>query len=180
MTARRRPRRVRRGELISELQRDLRPVAPPSILVILWRWRWELALILGLPAGFAILITRLGWMWSLAVIGIATVASGWPDTRYWIIAHIRCIITAHRIRTGCAQAWIQTRSGKLPVILLTRPQPYGERVYIWCRAGICLGDLEAGSDILCSACWATDICITSSARYSHLVILDVIRYQPVG
>jgi hypothetical protein len=180
MTARRRPRRARPGDLISELQRDLRPVAPPNILVLLWRWRWELALILGLPAGLTVLITRLGWMRSLAVIGIAAVASGWPDARYWIIAHIRCIITAHRVRTGCAQAWIQTRSGKLPVILLTRPQPYGERVYIWCRAGICLEDFEAASDILRSACWATDICITSSTCYSHLVILDVIRNQQVG
>jgi len=177
MTARRPPRRPRRGDLISELQRNLRPVARPNILVLLWRWRWELGLLLCVPTALTVLITRLGWMWSLTAIGITAVTFEWPDARYWLIAHVRCIITAHRVRTGCAQAWIQSRYGKLPIILLTRPQPYGERVYIWCRAGICLEDFEAASDILRSACWASDIYVTSSTRHSHVVILDVIRYQ---
>jgi hypothetical protein len=179
MTARRRPRRPPRGDLISDLQRDLRPVARPNVLVLLWRWRWELALFLCLPTGLTVLITRLGWMWGLTIIGITAVAFEWPEARQWLVKHVRCIVTAHRVRTGCAQAWIQSRSGKLPIILLTRPQPYGERVYIWCRAGICLEDFEAASDILRSACWAIGTSVTSSTRYSHIVILEVIRYQSV-
>jgi hypothetical protein len=113
----------------------------------------------------------------LAVMGIAAVTLGLPDARYWLAAHARCVITAHRVRTGCAEAWIQTRSGKLPIILLTTPRPWGERVYIWCRAGICLEDFQEASDILRSACWASHTYTTSSTRYSHVVILDVIRYQ---
>jgi hypothetical protein len=100
-----------------------------------------------------------------------------PGARRWLIAHARCIITAHRIRTGCAQAWIQTRYGKLPIILLTSPRPYGERAYIWCPAGISLEDFEDARDLLRSACWASDIKAMSSSRYSHIVILDVIRYE---
>jgi hypothetical protein len=122
-----------------------------------------------------LLIVRLGWPAGPVVIGIAAAVAGWPETRYWLIARVRSISTAHRIRTGCAQAWIQTRSGKLPVILLTRPEPYGERVYIWCRAGICLEDFEAASDILRAACWATEVRVTASTRYSHIVFLDVMR-----
>ena len=99
----------------------------------------------------------------------------WPEARHWLVVHIRCIITAHRVRTGCAQAWIQTRSGKLPIILLTRPQPWGERIYIWCRAGICPEDFEAARNVLRSACWASDIGVTPSIRYSHIVILDLIH-----
>jgi hypothetical protein len=175
VNARRRPRRIRRGELIEELQRDLRPVAPPNILALVWRWRWEVAIFLGIPAGLILLGIHIGWAWSIAVIGMAAVIFAWPENRHWLAAHIRCIITAHRVRTGCAQAWIQTRSGKLPIILMTRPQPHGERVYIWCRAGICREDFEAASDILRSACWASDIYVTSSTRFSHIVILDVIR-----
>ena len=178
MNARRRPRRTRRGELLNELQRDLRPVAPPNILVLMWRWRWELAIFLGIPAGLVLLGTYLGWPWSIAVIGMAAVALAWPENRRWLVAHIRCVITAHRVRTGCAQAWIQTRSGKLPIILLTKPQPYGERVYIWCRAGISREDFEAAREILRTACWASDMYITASTRYSHIVILDLMRNPP--
>jgi hypothetical protein len=177
MTARRRLRRTRRGDLLGELQRDLRPVARPNVLVLLWRWRWELALFPCLPLGLAALIIRLGWVWSLAATGIMALTFVWRETRYWLFARARCVITAHRVRTGCAQAWIQTRSGKLPIILLTTPRPWGERVFIWCRAGICLEDFEEASHILCSACWASGIYITSSTRYAQLVILDVTRYD---
>jgi hypothetical protein len=165
----------RPGDAGKALQRDLTPAARPNALVLLWRWRWELALALGVPAGLATLITRFGWAWTVIGIVLAAATLAWPDARYWLAAHVRCIITAHRVRTGCAQAWIQTRSGKLPVILLTTPQPWGERIYIWCRAGICPEDFEAARTVLRSACWATDICVTPSTRYSHIVILDLIR-----
>jgi hypothetical protein len=104
VTARRRPRRARRGDLISELQRELRPVAPPNAFVLLWRWRWELAIFVGLPAGLSALMIKFGWVWGLAFLGMAAVVSAWPQARNWLIAHMRCIVTAHRVRTGCAQA----------------------------------------------------------------------------
>jgi hypothetical protein len=110
----------------------------------------------------------------LGVVGGTFTVS--PDARYWLAAHARCIVTAHRIRTGCAQSWIQTRYGKLPIILLTTPRPYGERAYIWCPAGISVEDFEQARDLLRSACWASEIQIMSSTRYSHIVVLDVIRY----
>lgn len=170
-----RHRRTRPGDVSRDLQRDLTPVARPNILFLLWRWRWELALVLGLPASLAALIAQFGWVRTLAVITLAVATLAWPEARHWLAVHIRCIITAHRVRTGCAQAWIQTRSGKLPIILLTRPQPWGERIYIWCRAGICPEDFEAARNVLRSACWANDICVTRSIRYSHIVILDLIH-----
>jgi hypothetical protein len=109
----------------------------------------------------------------LGVVGGTFTVS--PDARYWLITHVRCIVTAHRIRTGCAQAWVQTRYGKLPIILLTTPRPYGERAYIWCPAGISVEDFEEARDLLRSACWASDIQIMPSTRYTHIVVLDVIR-----
>lgn len=176
MTARRRSHR--RGRLLAELQQDLRPVARPNIFVLLWRWRYELALITGLPAAITILITQLSWLWSLTwIAAVAVTLTAFPQARSWLLAHARCVITAHRVRTGCAQAWIHSRHGKLPIILLTSPKPFGERVHIWCRAGTCLEDFESASDVLRSACWARDVHITSSTRYSHIVILDVIRHE---
>jgi len=170
-----RQRRARRGELIRQLHQDLMPIRSPNVFVVLWRWRWEAGTLLGLAAGLGFLSIRLGWLTAPAVIGIAAAAAVWPEARRRLVEHIRCVITAHRVRTGCARAWIQTRSGKLPIILLTRPEPYGERVYIWCPAGISLEDFEEASDILCAACWAADIYVTASSRYSHIVILDVMR-----
>jgi hypothetical protein len=178
MTERRRHGRFRRGGGLPDLLRDLTPVRRPNPVVLLWRWRWELLLGVGLPAAVVIMGTQLGWAWPLSVLGVVGgMFTSSPGARQWLIAHVRCIITAHRIRTGCVQAWIQTRYGRLPIILLTIPKPYGERSYIWCPAGISLEDFEEGRDLLRSACWASDIKVMSSSRYSHVVILDVIRYD---
>jgi hypothetical protein len=175
VTAPWRRRRADRRELIRRLHQDLMPLAPPSVLAILWWWRWEAGIILGLTSGLTFLISHFGWLTAPIVLGLAATLAGWPEAREWLLAHIRCIITAHRVRTGCAKAWIQTRSGKLPVILLTRPEPCGERVYIWCPAGISLQDFEDAAEILCAACWATDIYVTGSPRYTQIVIIDIVR-----
>jgi hypothetical protein len=178
MTARRHSPRHHQGRLLAELQQNLRPVARPNPLVLLWRWRYELALLTGFPVAITILITQLSPLWSLAVIAaIAVTLATWPEARCWLVAHARCVITTHRVRTGCAQAWLHSRHGKLPIILLTSPKPFGERVHLWCRAGTCLEDFESTSDILRSACWARDVHVASSTRYSHIVILDVIRRE---
>ena len=177
MTERWRHSRSRRGGYLPDLLSELRPVRRPNPVVLLWRWRWELLLGVGLPATVAAIGIQLGWAWPLAVLGVAggTFTSS-SAARQWLIARIRCIVMAHRIRTGCAQAWIQTRYGRLPIILLTIPKLYGERAYIWCPAGISLEDFEERRDLLRSACWASDIKVMSSSRYSHIVVLDVLRY----
>jgi hypothetical protein len=60
-------------------------------------------------------------------------------------------------------------------VLLTRRQPFGERVYLWCRAGTCKQDFEAARELLTAACWAHDIRVSSHPRNAQLVTLDVIR-----
>ena len=97
-----------------------------------------------------------------------------------MIARAWCVITPHRIRTGCRHAWVQTRDGRLPVILYTTPAAFGERVTLWCRAGITHGDLEGARDILRAACWASDVRVVASARYAHVVVLEVIRHRPAA
>jgi hypothetical protein len=88
-----------------------------------------------------------------------------------------CVVTAHRVRTGCSQAWIHSRYGKLPVILWTQSRPSGERVYLWCRAGISAVDFSSASELLAAACMAKDIRVSQHARYAHLIALDVIRRE---
>jgi hypothetical protein len=173
-----RPSPRRRRNVLAELGQGLRLVARPNPLVLLWRWRYEAAIIAGIPAGIIFVVTRLSPAWSVASLAVtAAMIASWPAARSWLLTHARCVVTAHRVRTGCAQAWIHSRYGKLPIILLTTPKPFGERVHLWCRAGTCLEDFESASAILRAACWARDVRVTGSARYSHIVILDVIHQR---
>jgi hypothetical protein len=98
--------------------------------------------------------------------------------RRFLAARAWCIVTAHRVRTGCAQAWIHTRYGKLPFILWTRSRPSGERVYLWCRAGTSAADFSSARKLLAAACMAKDIKVSQHAPYAHLIALDVIRREP--
>jgi hypothetical protein len=153
-------------------------VARPNPIVLAWRWRYEVALAIGVPAGIIVLMTRVSLLWSVAGISVAAAAlANWAPARSWLVAHARCVVTAHRVRTGCAQAWIQSRYGKLPIILRTSPKPFGECVHLWCRAGTSLEDFESATGILSAACWAQEIRVRASSRYSQIVILDVIRYE---
>jgi hypothetical protein len=74
----------------------------------------------------------------------------------------------------------QTRDGHLPTVLYTVPADFGERVWLWLRAGITSRDLEAARDILRAACWADDVRVVVNDRRSHIVVLEVIRHLPAG
>src|SRR6266568_2689960 len=141
MTTRRRSRRLGEARILAGLERGLTQVTPPDLLVVIWRWRYELGLLIGLPA-VAIASSRAnGWRWTLIeLVALAVTLCAWSETRWWITAHARCVVTAHRLRAGCAQAWIHTRRGKLPILLCTRPRPFGEQAFLWCRAGTSVED----------------------------------------
>ena len=172
-----RPRHPNDPSVLSSIESALRP-GRPNLLVVIWRWRWELALALGLPAAAIAIARGLGIVWLLATIIAAVVIFGlWPAGRRLLIKRAWCVITPHRLRTGCAHSWIQSRSGKLPIILFTSPQPFGERVLLWCVAGVTAEDLIAAKDLLIAACWASDMRISRSERHAHLVIVDVIRHR---
>jgi hypothetical protein len=174
-----RPRQSTDPNVLASVEKALSSVTRPNPVVAGWRWRYELALMLALAAVTFAIVQALGAVW-LAVI-VATAAATlalWPGGRRLLIRRAWCVITPHRLRTGCAHSWIQSRYGKLPIILLTTAQPFGERVLLWCVAGISAGDLRGAKDALTAACWATDLRITASERHAHLVIVDVIRHCP--
>jgi hypothetical protein len=177
-----RPRRPNDQSVMASVESALRSTVRPGIFGLLWNWRYELGLITGLAAvvlasGYAL---GAAWLVAIAAIGLAglTVGLAWPPSRRRLITRAWCVITPHRIRTGCKHAWIQTRDGRLPIVLYTTPAAFGERVTLWCRAGITSGDLEGARDILRAACWASDVRVVASARYAHVVVLEVIRHLP--
>jgi len=88
-------------------------VARPNLVARLWHWRYELGLIAGGLLGAITIGYTLGLDWLIAVvaaaIAIGITAMVWPPSRQALIARAWCVITPHRIRTGCTHAWIQTR-----------------------------------------------------------------------
>ena len=145
-----------------------------NLFARLWHWRYELGLIAGGLLGAVTIGYTLGLDWLIAAaaaaLAILATAMTWPPARQALMARAWCVITPHRVRTGCTHAWIQTRDGRLPVVLYTVPADFGERVWLWCRAGITAGDLEAAREILpgppagpaTSAWWRTIAAATSS------------------
>lgn len=154
-------------------------VAGANVFSIVWRWRYELTV----TAGFGTVWITLGPLYCTAITGalafvLTCVAALWPQGRRFLIARAWCIVTPHRVRAACAQAWIHSRHGKIPIVLLTRRHSFGERVHLWCRAGTSADDLSSASALLAAACWADDVLVTRHPRYAHLVWLDVVRREP--
>ena len=165
--------------LISSLETAVRQVHRSGPIGFAWSWRFELGMLVALT-GISLAITG-----SLGLIGLAAVSGAglaasiaalcWPPARNRIVARAWCVITPHRVRVGCVNAWVQTRSGRLPIIWSTAPADYGEQVRLWCPAGITAADLAGASEILAAACWAAEVRVFADPRHAHLVTLAVIR-----
>jgi len=171
-------RRARARQTRAGLEYALGTVARANLIAAAWHWRYELAAAAGLAAPWVALQTAAAAALTAGLAGALALTACFPRGRRFLAARLWCIVTPHRIRSACAHAWIHSRYGKLPVILLTRSQPRGERVYLWCRAGISAADFSSEQELLTAACMATDVQVSRHARYAHLVALDVIRREP--
>lgn len=175
-----RPRGPNDPSLISSLETAVRPARRPGPAELAWNWRWELGVLAALAGSAALIVSEAGLL-GLTVTAGAGLAAGaaallcLPSARRWLVARAWCVVTPHRIRTGCVNAWVQTRSGRLPVVLAATPTDYGERVRLWLRAGITAGDLHAAREVLAVACLAAEVRVVPSASHAHLVTLEVIR-----
>lgn len=142
----------------------------PGPLTLLVRWRYELAVVaLGYP------MVRVGLGWTLVVVTAAAASLVLAPVRRAAVGRFWCVVTPHRVRTGCAQAWVHSRSGRLPAVLWTSPRPYGERVLLWCPAGTSPADLDAVAPLLAVACWARDVRVETHPEHANLVTVHVIR-----
>ena len=85
------------------------------------------------------------------------------------------MLARHRFHRLCWEARLHTRAGRLPVVLWTRPTKVGERLFVWCRAGICADDFTANSGELAAACYAREARVTRNTAWSQIVTIDIIR-----
>jgi hypothetical protein len=158
---------------------SMTPLARPGLLVVGYRWRYEIAFVVIASGAFATVVSWAGLVRTLLGLAglplMAGLTATRPAARRWVVARLWCVITPHRVRTCFSQAWINNRSGQIPAVVRTTAKPFGERVAVWCRPGTSFEDIESARDLLAAACWSVDVVPTRSGRFAQLVYLDVIR-----
>jgi len=175
---RNRAHRRNQAHLLANVEQALRPGRRATVIGYAWWWRYEIGLALGLGVAVYLLTTAVGI--GLAMPGVALTAlvlGTWPPSQRGLTAAAWRIITPHRLRAGCVQARIHARDGRLPAILRTTQQPFGERALVWCPAGTSAADFRSARRLLAAACWAADIRVTSDDWHTQLVTIDVIRHR---
>lgn len=159
--------------------RATRAVSLPTPPVLAWWWRWEIGLLVVIWLSIHAAVRALGWEWTAGfAVCLVTGVAGRPTARRALVARAWCIVTPHRVRTGCAEAWVHSRSGRRPTVLWTACRSYGEQVVLWCHAGTTAADLVAARDVLAVACWAREIRVAAHPHHPHIVLLKVVR-RPV-
>jgi hypothetical protein len=174
-----RPQRPNDPSVMSSIESALQSTRRPGPVEFSWHWRWELGILVAAGTISGLIAATFGLIALAATAGAGLVALGtllcWPPARRRMFDWTRCVITAHRVRAGCAHAWVQSRTGKLPFVLYTVPTEFGERVQLWCPPGITAGDLFAARHVLAAACWAAEVRVIASFRHAHIVRLEIIR-----
>lgn len=169
------------------LARELRP-GPVRRRPVWWRvvgWVLRhlpeiLAIILAIRA-WQVCSARIGPLWTnLLGCALAVGAVGWRRSRRWLLAVFGCLLTRHRLRTALAELRLCSRAGRLPILLALLPTPVGERVWLCCPVGVAAEDIAEETERLRSACYARDVRVTRDRRYSALVVLEVVRRDPLA
>jgi hypothetical protein len=156
---------------------DLAVAAHQTAAGILWRWRTEIAALLTLTAALAALSRLIALPWAAASLGgLLAVVLAVPHSRRFLWRRVLCVLARHRLhRLFYNDRRLQTRTGRIPLVLWIRPTKVGERAHVLCRAGVCGEDFEDNAAQLAAACYARDARVTRNRRWSHLVTIDIIR-----
>ena len=145
------------------------------VIRLLWWWTPEILLALAVVYGWTALARYTHPILRFTVIALVVgVPAAVPAIRRRIIALAWCVIVRHRLRVCFAEFIIANQSGTLPLILLARPTPVGERVWIYLRPGLSHTDLEGRLDKIAVACHASTVLIEraspSNAAYLRVDI----------
>jgi hypothetical protein len=153
------------------------------VLRVLWHWAAEISLGVGLVFGWTALMDATGLYVSLLIVTLAVgVPAGIGPVRRWVVAWVWCAIVRHRLRLCFAQfirTTSKTHTGSAPLILIARPTPAGERVWVWLRAGLDLGDLEGKTPKLAVGCWADQVRVTRTGSKAALIRIDIAHRDPL-
>jgi hypothetical protein len=152
-----------------------------QLLLIVWRWAFELAAALTLVLAYTRLTDRMSAWAALAVL-LAPVALtlAVPWSRRQLVGWSWCTVTRHRLRALFVAVNVTNGHGKLPWLLLVRPTPVGERALCLMVAGLSVDDLSQRTESIAATCWARESRVARSARCAPLVWIDVVRRDPLA
>jgi hypothetical protein len=148
------------------------------VLRMTWHWLPELAAGTALLWAYSALTVLMPPLYAVGVLALALGGPfTFPPARRNLLALIWCVVVRHRLRV-CFAEFIRAEhrhDGRLPFILPARPTPAGERVWLWLRPGLSLGELEGRYDKIAVACWATEVRAVATYRWAALLRVDIAR-----
>jgi hypothetical protein len=147
---------------------------------VIWRWRWELGLLVsvGLLTWGSWLVTG-AWVLVIAPIVVSSLTLI-PPVHGRLRRRSSAISVQHRIRFACSETGLYDPDGRLPAILWTRVVPHGERVYLWGSPAVTVERFRAERKRLAAECRARSIRVGTHPKFARVVVLDVIRRGPAG
>ena len=169
--------------LVAGLVAALLVVAWPVMRAI-WHWADAIAIVLLVFYGWTALMKTTDLVVSLVTVGLLLgVPAAVGPLRRRVLAFVWCAIVRHRLRMSFARM-VRTGSrhqpGCLPLVLIARPTPAGERVWVWLRPGLALPDLEAELPQLAVNCFADQVrVVRANRRHAALIRVDITRRDPL-
>ena len=161
-------------DLLGALDRAIRPVRRPNPLVVVWRWRYELALLVA--AYFAApWLAGLSTPVAVGTTVLALLPLGIPPVRRLVWRRLRGIVLQHRLRTAFVRARVHSNAGRIPALLWTSPRSHADRVLLFLPAGLTGRLLASEADRIAVACDGTHAEVLPFREHSELVWLVVVR-----
>ncbi len=159
---------AKRRSLLSRMVRWVFRHPPEILFLVLLVWAWQFT------------ADQIGPLWTnVLAVAAAVGLVWWRRSRRWLSAVGGCMLTRARLRAAFHELRLSRRSGRLPVTLALLPTAVGERVWLCCPLGVSAEDIASETDRLRAACFARDIRITRDRRFSALVVVEVIRRDPL-
>jgi hypothetical protein len=164
---------------LADLARELGRPSRSNPVLALYRWRYEVAAAVIVPAALVGLDRAVGPIWSVVVLFcLASSVFHWPAARRFVLARVRAVVVQHRLRTAFARARVCTLDGRRPAILWVSPRESGLRVLLACPAGVDMALIREQRGVLAAACFATSVTVDRHPRFAHLVVLTVRTAEP--
>ena len=160
-----------------------RPRRNPYIWVLglLLRLRAEILVGIALVTVTVELNAQIGSTPTVITLGSTTVLIlVIPTTRRFVLRRMWCVNTRHRMRACFSSTRTMTHDGRMPLLLWSRPSPTGERVRVWLPAGLSVKDIDAVALRIAAACWAREARVIPTRSQAALVIVDVVRRDPLS
>lgn len=117
---------------------------------------------------------------ALTMVTVVAVVLVVPASRRFTIRRFWCVITRHRVRACLVKTRTMTHHGRTPYLVWARPSAVGERLRVWLPAGLSVKDLERVTNELATACWARESRITPVRAQAALIIVDIVRRDPLS